>query len=55
MAKVYNIQWQEICNLEIIAESRIEAEYRWVNGAYEENQISRNSLDKPEITIVEHL
>ena len=51
MAK-YNIHWDEMCNLAIEAKSEKEAEEFWTMQAYDEDEVSRDCIDQPTITVL---
>lgn len=48
MAK-FNVHWVEMCNIEIEAQSEIKAIELWKMGQYDEDAVSRDLLDEPEI------
>jgi hypothetical protein len=39
--KIYRVTWEEICSVEVTAETEEEAKDRVLSGIVEENQISR--------------
>ena len=48
---IYNLNWQEVCNVQIEAENEQLARLRWQEHAYSQDDVFREALDQPEITL----